>query len=163
MYFEFNVLVVYREFTGEYKKQQFRFFAKSQQHAEKIARELLLLTDGKPTQDLQFIVKYVTPRIDVIERLKPTIATQYFEVVKLFEDKLYADYLRIFQEKKGYGAKFSVGSSIKEYYMDYKDITVKILYKDSKCVVDESYIVVRDKEKTYLFTDTMSKAIVCKT
>ncbi len=164
MYFEFNVLVVYREFTGEYKKATYRFFAKSKTHAEKLARELLYLTDGVPEQDLQFVIKYVTPSDSTLVKIKQEIPVLLEKLEKTFEDKDYKDYLTIMQKKQGYGAKFNVGSKIKEYLLDYNNLTVKILYTEGRCVVDRDYVVYKDIEKNraYLFTNNLEKVVLCK-
>lgn len=164
MYFEFNVLVVYREFTGEYHKNQYRFFAKSKTHAEKIARELLYLTDGVPEQDLQFVVKYVTPSESTIIPIRESIEKSLQKYEKTLEDKDYRDYLNLMQKKQGYGAKFNVGSKIKEYCLDRKNMTIKILYKDGKCVLDRDFVIYKDveKERIYLFTDNLQKVVLCK-
>ena len=164
MYFEFNVLVVYREFTGEYHKNQYRFFAKSKTHAEKIARELLYLTDGVPEQDLQFVVKYVTPSDSTITKIKQEIESILLKLDKTFADKDYKDYLNIFQKKQGYGAKFNVTGKVKEYYFDYNNLVVKVLYTEGTCKVDRNYVVYKDmmKERNYLFTENLNKVVLCK-
>lgn len=164
MYYEFNVLVVYREFTGEYHKNQYRFFAKSKTHAEKIARELLYLTDGVPEQDLQFVIKYVTPSDTILSQVKKEIRGYLEKLEENFADKDYKDYLTVLQKKQGYGAKFSVGSKVKEYLLDYKNITVKVLYSDGKCSIDKDYVVYKDTEKNrmFLFTDNLEKVVLCK-
>ncbi len=164
MYYEFNVLVVYREFTGEYHKNQYRFFAKSKTHAEKIARELLYLTDGEPEQDLQFVIKYVTPSDATLTQVKGEIQGYLDKLTTSFEDKDYKEYLTVLQKKQGYGAKFNVGGKIKEYLLDYKNITVKVLYVDGKCLIDKDYVVYHDNEKNrmYLFTNNLEKVVLCK-
>ena len=70
-----------------------------------------------------------------------------------------------FKKDKGYGVKFGVGGKIKEYYVDYANITYKLVYKEGACKLDENYLIYHDTDtsKEYFITENYTKVVICKT
>lgn len=164
MYFEYKVLIVYREFTKEYIKQEFKLFAKDEENARKIAKEILYLKSGNPIEDLQFVVKLVAPNIDTQGTIQQLVKPLVNKVCDLYVNKDYSFFIDAFIKYSGYAAKFDRKHKIKEYICSYEDIDIRITYDFEKnmCVVDKDYIILYRHTNTYFLTNDLKTIINCK-
>ena len=164
MFFEYKVLIVYRDFTKEYIRHEFSIFAKDEENANKIAKEILYLKGGTPTEDLQFVVKAVSPNKELYCKYQQIIKPLYIKLVNLYKDKDYSYFIDMFIKLSGYGAKFDRKHKIKEYVSRYEEIDVRVLFdfEENTCKLDDNYIILYYNDSTYFVTDNMNTIINCK-
>lgn len=164
MFFEYKVLIVYREFTKEYIKQEFKIFAKDEDNAKKIAKEILYLRGGNPIEDLQFVVKLVSPIREIQTKVQQHVKPLYNKLKDMFKEKDYNDFISMYIDLSGYAAKFDRKHKIKEYICRYEEIEVRVRYDfdNNICVLDKDYIIVNSLGSTYFVTNNMETILNCK-
>ena len=164
MFFEYKVLIVYREFTKEYIKEDFRIFAKDEDNAKKIAKEVLYLKGGSPVDDLQYVVKVVTPKDEICTNVIEIVKPLYNRLLMMYKDKNYTDFVELFIKLDGYAAKFDRKHKIKEYICRYNEIDVKVSYdfENDTPILDSDFIILNKYETTYFIKDNFETVLNCK-
>lgn len=141
-FIRYNVDIDYDDLFSNSCTLKYSFFAKDEEDAKRIAYECFLMEVGS-SESIRLNITSTLVSDGEKDYISNTIKSYLGELRKSLHDKSYMDFIKLFQDMQGYDLNLS--NSYNSFWIDFNNITCKIVYEEGVCSIDLEEVIVKDK------------------